>query len=619
MDFCLPNYKPNFAQFFLPFEIFYSHIRSLPLHGDLEKIQQFIHNIAHKTYSNNKSDWFPFFKQTDFNILKKLSKNKSLVICRPDKGKGIVLLNRTDYIQKMEDVLSDDSKFTFVGSPNFSNIFKMEDKINRTLKQFKDKSMISDETYNTLYSSGSSYSILYGLPKVHKRDVPLRPILAAYNSPNFAIAKYLVPVLSKLTSNQHTLSNSSSFIPEILHQNSHSFMVSFDIQSLFTNIPLSETIDLIIDKLFPNNTERFNNFDKLSFRKLLELAVVDTHFIFNGNIYKQTDGMAMGSPLGPTFANIFMCHLEELILDQCPAEFKPLFYKRYVDDTFVLFREQSHAQMFLDFMNNFHRNIKFTMESECNGQLPFLDTLVSREDNRFVTGVFRKKTFTGLGMNYFSNCPLIFKINSCKTLLFRAFNLCSNWTKFHEEVTFLKQYFKCNCFPSILFDKIVRNFIDSVFRPKLEIPTVPKKLMYISLPYVSDSIKLKRELTNFLMKVYPYVDFKFIFKNPLTIGSIFSFKDSLPELMRSCIIYEFNCPKCNFGKYIGCTKRLLKVRINSHMGVSYRTGCALSVKENSAIRDHANKCHHSMQYDDFKLLAQAPNQFSLPFLESISI
>ena len=426
-------------------------------------------------------------------------------------------------------------------------------------------------------------------------------------------------MLSHLASNQYTLNNSSSFTPEVLTQNPHSFMVSFDVQSLFTNVPLSETIDIIINKLFPSNSEIFHNFDKPNFKKLLELAVVDTHFIFNGKIYKQTDGMAMGSPLGPTFANIFMCHLEELILDQCPIDFKPLFYKRYVDDTFVLFRDEAHAQLFLDFINNFHSNIKFTMDPECNGQLPFLDILVSRENDKFVTGVYRKKTFTGLGLNYFSHCPLVFKTNSCKTLLFRAFSLCSNWTKFHEEITFLKNYFKSNCFPIFLFEKILRHFLDNIFRPKIKLPTVPKKLMYVSLPYTSGSQKMKRELSNVLLKLYPYVDFRFIFKNPLTIGSIFSFKDTLPELMRSCLIYEFNCPKCNFGKYVGCTKRLLKVRIDSHRGVSYRTGCQLNCKENSAVRAHANVCRHNIQYNNFKILAQAPNQYSLPFLESIFI
>ena len=96
------------------------------------------------------------------------------------------------------------------------------------------------------------------------------------------------------------------------------------------------------------------------------------------------------------------------------------------------------------------------MDHECNGQLSFLDILVSRFNGNFVTGIFRKKTLTGLGFNFYSYCPFIFKVNSCRTLLFRAYSLCSNWIKFHEEVEFLKQYFKTNCYPSYIFGKVLR-------------------------------------------------------------------------------------------------------------------------------------------------------------------
>ena len=130
---------------------------------------------------------------------------------------------------------------------------------------------------------------------------------------------------------------------------------------------------------------------------------------------------------------------------------------------------------------------------------------------------------------------------------------------------------------------------------------------------------MKRELISVLNRFYPYVDFKFVFKNPLTIGSLFSFKDSLPELMRSSVIYKFHCPKCNFGSYIGCTKRLLKVRIDSHMGVSHRTGSVLKTKDFSPIRSHCNSCKHKMSYSDFNIVAQTPNPQHLPILESLYI
>ncbi|MEL6606480.1 MAG: reverse transcriptase domain-containing protein, partial [Cyanobacteria bacterium J06614_10] len=434
------------------------------------------------------------------------------------------------------------------------------------------------------------------------------------------LAKYMVPLLSSLTINTHTLLNSSDFIPQILSQNAKYFMVSFDVCSLFTNVPLFETIDLILSKLFSTDDAVFNGYDKKSFRKLLELSVLDTHFVFDGKLFKQVEGMAMGSPLGPTFANIFMCHLEEQYLSQCPSNFKPVFYKRYVDDTFVLFKDPSHANMFLNFINNFHNNIKFTLDSESDGQLSFLDILVSRNFDKFETSVFRKNTFTGLGLNFFSYCSLNFKLNSCRTLLHRAFSVCSTWAKFHDEIRRLTKYFQDNCYPSHIFPRFIKKFLDQKFQPPVKTLTVPKKNVYISLPYMGNfSYFCKSELTSCLSKLYPYVKFNFVFKNTLSIGSLFRFKDTLPELMRSNVVYSFTCPKCNFGTYIGCTSRLLKVRIDSHMGVSYRTNISLSRKEESAVRSHSDKCRSQFYYEDFKILGQASSRSSLLFLESLYI
>ena len=112
--------------------------------------------------------------------------------------------------------------------------------------------------------------------------------------------------------------------------------IPFTNESLFTNIPLEETINMCVDKLFENNT-KVNNLTKESFRSLLELATLESLFIFNGKYYKQKDGVAMGSPFGPTLANVFLCHFEEQWMSDCPIDYKPISYRRYVDDTFLLF------------------------------------------------------------------------------------------------------------------------------------------------------------------------------------------------------------------------------------------------------------------------------------------
>lgn len=134
----------------------------------------------------------------------------------------------------------------------------------------------------------------------------------------------------------------------------------------------------------------------------------------------QVEGVGMGNQLSCIFADIFMHKFERELLDSCLSMFKPLFYRRYVDDAFVLFKDSYHCDQFLQYPNSLHNNIKFTNELlENNNQLSFWDTIIIRDDNRSHTGVFRKKIFTGLGQNFYSSCFYHFKLNSLATLLNR--------------------------------------------------------------------------------------------------------------------------------------------------------------------------------------------------------
>ena len=182
---------------------------------------------------------------------------------------------------------------------------------------------------------------MYGLAKVHKQLVnicpPFRPILSAIGTPTYNIAKFLVPILKPLTTNDYTLKDTFEFSRDILNQNPNLFMASLDVDSLFTNIPLDETINIIIEKLFSEN-ETVHNLNKDQFKCLLTLATKESYFLFDGELYQQVDGVAMGSPLGPTLANIFLCHYEDIWLRNCSLECKPSYYKRYVDNIFVLFK-----------------------------------------------------------------------------------------------------------------------------------------------------------------------------------------------------------------------------------------------------------------------------------------
>ena len=159
-----------------------------------------------------------------------------------------------------------------------------------------------------------------------------------------------------------TIENSRSFLQELYEvRNSNNLtMASFDIQDLYTNVPLVETIDICLGKLNDGSGTIYNlpaNF----FKKLLEMSVFNSIFMFNSKYYKQIDGLGMGLPLSPTLANIFLCHHEENWLNNCPENFRPIFFKRYMDDTIALFREKSHISKFLIYLNSRHPELEIHM------------------------------------------------------------------------------------------------------------------------------------------------------------------------------------------------------------------------------------------------------------------
>ena len=142
---------------------------------------------------------------------------------------------------------------------------------------------------------------------------------------------------------------------------------------------------------------------------MLELATLHSFFIFDGKYYKQKDGIARGSPLGPTLANVFLYHFEEQGMSDCPIDYKPFSYRRYVDDTFLLFSSELHVTKFLNYMNSKHRNIKFTVELEENNSLAFLDIKIFRDSGKFQTSVYRKPRFSGVLTNFESFLPISYK------------------------------------------------------------------------------------------------------------------------------------------------------------------------------------------------------------------
>ena len=159
------------------------------------------------------------------------------------------------------------------------------------------------------------------------------------------------------------------------------------------------------------------NISKNQFEKLLRAALSNNYFLIDGIIYQQIDKVAMGSPLGPSLANAFLAH-EQIWLNDCPDECKPVYYKRHVHDIFALFRSSHHLKKFNEYLNTKHVNTKFISEKEVNRSLPFLDVLISQNKEGFTTTVYHKPTFSGVYSNFNSFIADEYKHGLIFTLLF---------------------------------------------------------------------------------------------------------------------------------------------------------------------------------------------------------
>ena len=278
----------------------------------------------------------------------------------------------------------------------FDLTIKREERLTNYLKNLVDQNKMDVQTYNQIRPVGSKPGDMYGLTKIYKKDTSIRPIISSVNTYNYNLPKYLDEIIkNSIKNNDFVIKDTFDYVNKISKiKYFNGYMISFDIESLFTNIPLEETIQIVMSKLFKDKDSRIEGLKKFQFERLLRTATQESHFYFKGNYFNQIDGVAMGSPLAPTLANIFISEIENKIMNELRNK-GVLSWMRYVDDTFVIVENKDKIEDILTFLNSQHKNIKFTVEFEDKHVISFLDVRVKRKNESFITDVYRKKTFSG--------------------------------------------------------------------------------------------------------------------------------------------------------------------------------------------------------------------------------
>ena len=364
-----------------------------------------------------------------------LRKRDDIVVTKPDKGTGVVVMDKSHYNTLLKEASVDNKeKFRSVsgeqpktrGRPtkHFHPLLQKEKQLERTVRNILPKDIADD-----ICPKGSRLAHLYGLPKTHKSKLAMRPILSASETYNYKLAKWLDDKLKPLSVNKFTITDPSKFAEELREQEigEDDLLVSYDVSSLFTNAPVDETIRILVDKAFERewfNTKYHLHLKRSELTTLLNLAVKNQLFQLDGQLYERVDGVGMGSPLGPLMANVFMCSIEK---DLEEAGKMPSFYHRFVDDTITTQRDLTSADAFLSTLNSCHPSISFTMEVEVDGKLPFLGMEAVSNGRHLETKVYVKPTNKGLLLHYDSHVDERYKRSLIKIMLHRAFRLSSSW------------------------------------------------------------------------------------------------------------------------------------------------------------------------------------------------
>ena len=316
--------------------------------------------------------------------------------------------------------------------------------------------------------------------------------MSCVNTFAYDLSTYLANILSPLTGkSEYTETNSAHFVSTVSYEMilDNEIMVSFDVES----VPIDAAVQTALQKLEndPNLADR-TTLTPAQIADLLTFVLRSAYFQYNGSIYEQKYGAAMGSPLSAVIANLYMESFEEQAITT--SSYEPRIWKRYVDDTFTIL-DRENVDDFLQHLNNQQPSIRFTMETEKDNKLAFLDTAVLREpDGRLTTSVYRKPTRTDQYLAYDSHQPQSVKRGIVKCLYKRTKCLVTKPSVISEEKKYLSSVLVSNGYPFSFLKKLTKTGKqNNSAEPTDEFKAtavLPYVAIYITRDYIAKHMKI---------------------------------------------------------------------------------------------------------------------------------
>ena len=561
----------------------------------------------------------------NIQMTKKYLKDHDLVAVPYDKGTGICLMKRKTYEKKMDKIIELPQFQKYI--PDRSNakhlVLKEEERIIEILQDLKKSGAIDKTLYKELYPTGTQAPRLYGLAKIHKEDTPMRPVLSMPGSAYHTVGKKIAEWLSYVPEckiNTSTKKICDSLKETKLKQDEQ--LVSFDVKSLYTNVPVKEAIEYCADLLF----KKFDKLpvDRKTFVTLAEIACCNVIMATHNGFYIQVEGLAMGSPPAPHLANGWMSQFDPIIKGDSSV------YERYMDDI-ITEKESEEVETKLIEINGLHPSLGFTMEREVERRISFLEMTVTNNNGNLSSTWYTKPTDTGLIMNFHALAPKRYKRSVVSGFVHRIYRACSDWNAFHESLERAKKILQKNQYPEAFYEPIISETLTKIiqkdsndesvlnlsdFSSSAETESVTQN-NNIDLNEAIHSIEDKDKFRLFVQyrgKVTDELAQKLHQINApcrivMTLRKLKtmmpSLKPPVTSMMRSNVVYQITCSRFK-ACCVDATSRHYRCRFSERKS---RKGCS--------VKQHINKCNVSLCEKDVTILGYNNREDHLFTLEAI--
>ena len=359
-----------------------------------------INDFAKPTEDN----WSSNLTSDERKALSELRKNNELVIKPADKGSSVVLLDKTAYENACLSQLNNNKYYKKLERPRATNNAKA---IHRILDNMYKQGELDTNSYRALIPANNPRPrLFYGLPKIHKPQhkwlnpncPPIRPIISDTGSESHMVAKLIAHHLREpATRHPAYIKDTWHFLSKLrkLQLPPNTILVTMDVESLYTNIPLKEGLNLCKKALNQRNLQE-QKVKTNDLIRLLEIQAYNNDFLFGQETFLQIHGTAMGKSWAPALSDLFMANWEETLFQHCQENNIPypnFFWVRYLDDIFTIWtHSKQELETFLDTANNWHENI--TLEATLNEQhIDFLDVTIYKGENHSTTGFLDTKSY----------------------------------------------------------------------------------------------------------------------------------------------------------------------------------------------------------------------------------